>query len=120
MHTPAPDPTREQRISALEEGNRIRVYRANLKRDLKAGRRSIRDVILAGATDQRIATMKVADALLATPRIGRVKADKILRRVKVSPSKTLGGLTTRQRAELLEVAALTPRQPATAAAPEAA
>jgi len=35
------------------------------------------------------------------PMIGRVKANAMLRRANVSPSKTIAGLSDRQRRELL-------------------
>jgi hypothetical protein len=38
--------------------------------------------------------------LLAVPKYGRVKATKILHSCRVSPSKTFGGVSERQRAEL--------------------
>jgi ribosomal protein S13 len=38
--------------------------------------------------------------LLAVPKVGRVKATKILHSCRVSPNKTFGGLSERQRAEL--------------------
>ena len=40
------------------------------------------------------------DMVLALPKVGRVKANKILRSCGVSPSKTFGRLSERQRAEL--------------------
>jgi len=43
----------------------------------------------------------VRDVLLALPRIGSVKAGRILADCGIAPSKTLGGLTERQRTELL-------------------
>lgn len=104
-----PDRSNAQRLDALERANRIRTYRAELKRKLKTGRVSIGAVLVAGATDERLVTAKVMDVLLATPKIGRVKADKLLRSVRVSPSKTLGGLSNRQRLELLELLGLHPR-----------
>jgi hypothetical protein len=45
-------------------------------------------------------SMKIIDLLLAMPKVGRVKANKWLARAAVSPSKTLEGLTDRQRREL--------------------
>ena len=45
-------------------------------------------------------TAKVFDTLLALPKYGRVKASKILHTCRISPSKTFGGLSERQRAEL--------------------
>ena len=48
-------------------------------------------------------TAKVFDMLLATPKFGRVKANKILQQCRISPSKTVGGLSERQRTELVEL-----------------
>lgn len=87
-----PQRTDEQRFAALAEANRIRSHRAVLKRQIKAGRVSARDVF----ADWDCNTMKVLDLLLALPKVGRVKAHKILRRAEVSPSKTLAGLSDRQ------------------------
>ena len=95
----APDRTLTQRMEALERANDIRSRRAQLKRDLKAGRRVVVDLVVAPPefTD----TMKIFDLLLAAPKVGRVKANKWLARARVSPSKTLGGLSDRQRLELV-------------------
>src|ERR1700752_1682812 len=46
-------------------------------------------------------TAKVFDLLLAVPKYGRVKVNKILSQCRISPSKTLGGLSERQRGELV-------------------
>jgi hypothetical protein len=43
----------------------------------------------------------VFDLLLAVPKYGRVKVNKILSQCRISPSKTLGGLSERQRGELV-------------------
>ena len=39
----------------------------------------------------------VFDLMLAVPKYGRVKDNKILSQCRISPSKTLGGLSQRQR-----------------------
>jgi hypothetical protein len=95
-------PTRslEQQMAALAKGNYHRTYRAELKRDLKAGRASAFDV-LWGGVDERLATMKATDLLLAIPKLGRVKVNRILTVERISPSKTLGGLSDRQRRALI-------------------
>lgn len=105
--TAAPERSFEQRMAALAKGNRHRTYRKELKGDLKHNRgdRDARDVIFAPREEEE--TMKVVDLLLAMPKVGRVKASKMLNTVRASPSKTLGGLSDRQRAELL---ALMPRR----------
>ena len=95
----APSRTVEQRMAALEHGNRIRLYRAQVKRDLKAGRRSVLDEL--AAVDDRLASMKVFDLLLAVPKLGRVKVSRLLARNGISPSKTVGGLSERQRRVLV-------------------
>ena len=39
--------------------------------------------------------------MLAVPKYGRVKVNRILNQCRVSPSKTIGGLSVRQRSELV-------------------
>jgi hypothetical protein len=72
------------------------VLRAQLKRDLKAGRVSIGALLLDPPAYLEAA--KVFDMLLALPKVGSVKATRILNGCRVSPSKTFGGLSERQRA----------------------
>jgi hypothetical protein len=48
-------------------------------------------------------TAKVIDLLLAVPKCGRVKANRILERCRISPARTVNGLTPRQRKELLDI-----------------
>ena len=43
------------------------------------------------------------DLLLAVPKYGRVKVNKILSQCRISPSKTIGGLSERQRTELVDL-----------------
>ena len=48
-----------------------------------------------------VATAKVFDILMAVPKFGRVKATRFLNQCRISQSKTVGGLSERQRAELV-------------------
>ncbi|HEX6020645.1 MAG TPA: hypothetical protein VFZ00_01535 [Solirubrobacter sp.] len=95
----APERSLTQRLDALQEANRVRCLRAQLKRDLKAGRRHGIEVL--ANPPEWAATMKVIDVLLAMPKIGRVKASGALRRTQTSPAKTLGGLSPRQRGAIV-------------------
>jgi hypothetical protein len=97
----APERSLDQRMEALKRANQIRSARAQLKRDLKGGRRSIHDLLLEPPT--YVETAKVADMLLAVPKYGRVKVNKVLQLCRISPSKTIGGLSQRQRAELVSM-----------------
>ncbi len=98
-HTTAPERSLNQRMDALQRANEIRSRRAQLKRDLKAGRTSIHNLLLD--PPEWVETAKVFDMLLAVPKYGRVKANKILTTCRISPSKTIGGLSQRQRDELI-------------------
>lgn len=95
-----PERSHDQRMAALKRANGIRSARAKLKRDLKAGRASIHDLL--HTPPDYVLTAKVFDMLLAVPKYGRVKANRVLHQCRVSPSKTIGGLSERQRRELIE------------------
>jgi hypothetical protein len=97
----APERSLNQRMDALARANEIRIQRAQLKRDLKAGRRSIHSLLLD--PPEYVETAKVFDMLLAVPKYGRVKVNKILSYCRISPSKTIGGLSERQRRELVDL-----------------
>jgi hypothetical protein len=86
-------------MDALQRANAIRTRRAQLKRDLKAGRQSVHNLLLD--PPQYVETAKVFDMLLAVPKYGRVKVNKVLTSCRISPSKTIGGLSERQRTELV-------------------
>jgi hypothetical protein len=96
---PAPDRSLEQRLVALLKANDYRSRRATLKRDLKAGRVNVLDII--EDPPEYAETMKLFDLLLAVPKYGRVKVNKILGRCRISPSKSLGGMSERQRGEVV-------------------
>ncbi len=95
-----PDRSPSQRLEALKLANAVRTERATLKRDLKAGRVRIEQVL--ADPPECVHSAKVADIMLAVPRYGRVKVSKILQRCRISPSKTVVGLSERQRGELID------------------
>jgi hypothetical protein len=95
----APERSLTQRMDALKRANEIRTKRARLKRDLKAGRTQVHGLLLE--PPDYLQTAKVFDLLLAVPKYGRVKANRILTQCRISPSKTIGGLSVRQRNELV-------------------
>jgi hypothetical protein len=97
----APERSLLQRMDALSKANDIRSRRAKLKRDLKAGRQPIHELLLE--PPDYLETAKVFDLLLAVPKYGRVKVTKILGQCRISPSKTIGGLSERQRRELVDL-----------------
>ena len=96
-----PERTNEQRMRALRRANEIRTARAQLKRDLKGGKAQIEKLLLD--PPEYVLSAKAFDMILAVPKYGRVKANKILTQCRISPSKTIGGLSERQRAELVHM-----------------
>jgi len=105
MQTPAkqlniaPERSLDQRMDALQRANLVRSQRARLKVDLKRGAVTIGSVLRE--PPEFLLTAKVIDVLMAAPKCGRVKSARIMEQCRVSPSKTVGGLSDRQRSELL-------------------
>lgn len=97
----APERSLLQRLDALDRANDVRTRRSRIKRDLKAGRESIHELLLH--PPECIETMKVWDLLLAVPKYGRVKVNEALTQVRISPSKTVCGMSPRQRDELVRL-----------------
>jgi hypothetical protein len=95
----APERSLDQRMDALSRANEVRSRRAALKSQLKKGSVGIHEVL--AAPPEYLLTAKVVDVLMAAPKCGRVKSAKILEQCRISPSKTVGGLSDRQRSELL-------------------
>lgn len=83
-------------MDALRTANDVRTKRAALKRELKQGQISP----LAAMDRPEVETMKSEDFLRAIPKVGRVKANRTLARLRISPSRSIGGLSDRQRREL--------------------
>ena len=96
-----PERSRDQRMRALRRANEIRSARAQLKKDLKASRVKIETLLLD--PPEYVLSAKAFDMILAVPKYGRVKANRILSQCRISPSKTIGGLSQRQRAELVHL-----------------
>jgi hypothetical protein len=88
-------------MEALKRANDIRVKRAQLKKDLKSAAVSIEQILRD--PPEFVSTAKVFDMLMAVPKFGRVKAQRLLNQCRISQSKTVGGLSDRQRQELIDL-----------------
>jgi len=88
-----------QRMDALARANDVRSKRARTKRDLRTGRVLFHQLL--ESPPDHLGTAKVFEMLLAVPKYGQVKAKKVLTACRISPSKTIGGLSDRQRVELI-------------------
>jgi hypothetical protein len=97
----SPSPVHQQYLEALQKANRIRSQRAQLKVDIKEGRETVYGHLMS--PPEYIKTMKVWDLCLAKNRVGRVMLNKIFTQKRISPAKTVGELTLRQRQELAKI-----------------
>jgi hypothetical protein len=95
----APTRSDAQRRAALARANDVRTRRSRFKAQLRAGDATVSSVL--EDPPGWLGTAKVDDLLLAVPKLGRVKSQRLLAQARISPVKTLVGLTERQRAELL-------------------
>ena len=85
---------------ALGRANEVRRCRADLKRDLAAGTLSIVTVLTDPPAYAE--TANVRQLLLALPKFGPVKTRRLLTNCRISENKTVGRLSDRQRAALIE------------------
>ena len=97
-----PPLTPEQRAAALEKAAQARRSRAELKAKLKNSSTSLAEVLDAWEGDEVIGKMKVSALLEALPGVGKVRAQQIMERLEIAPSRRLRGLGDRQRKALLD------------------
>jgi hypothetical protein len=88
-------------MNALSHANQVRGLRARLKQDLREGTVRLEQILATGA--DYLASAEVFDLLVAVPQIGPVNADHLLTIARISRFKTVGGLSERQRASLIEL-----------------
>ncbi len=93
-----PTLTPEQRAAALEKAAAARRSRAALKVRLKSHDCTLDDVL--ADSDEVIAKMKVVAVLEAMPGVGKIRAQRIMERLEISPSRRVRGLGVKQREAL--------------------
>jgi hypothetical protein len=91
----------ERRKIALRQANYVRSRRAKLKQELRAGTVRLEQILATRAG--YLASAAVFDMLVAVPKIGPVKASRLLTVARINPTKTVGELTERQRTHLIEL-----------------
>lgn len=99
---PLPELDDESRRQALEKAAEARKVRAELKHRLKSGEIDFADVLREADRNEVVGKTKVSAVLEALPRVGKVRARKVMERLDISPSRRLRGLGVNQRDRLLE------------------
>jgi hypothetical protein len=94
--------TNEQRQAALEAAAAARRARAELKDRLKMGSLSLREVLDLAETDEVVGKTKVIAVLESLPRVGKVKARRLMDEIGIADSRRVRGLGVEQRRALLD------------------
>lgn len=94
-----PTLTTEQRRDNLERAMAVRHARAELRRDLKAGRITL----TAALDDPRAQRLHVRQLLASLPGVAQRRAGEIMFRLDIAPSRRVHGLGPRQRERLIEL-----------------
>lgn len=97
-----PSLTPEQRTANLEKAAAARKARAALKVRLKSSGTRLDQVLADGDTDEVIGKMKVVAVLESMPGVGKVRAQQIMERLEISPSRRVRGLGSKQREALVK------------------
>jgi hypothetical protein len=97
---PLPSRRDRQRKEALTQANEVRSARSLLKEQLKGGEVSLASLIID--YPDYLANARINDLVEALPGYGALKAGKLLSACRISPSKTVAGLTPGQRQALFE------------------
>jgi len=87
-----------QHMRALARANRVRLARAELKRQVAEGELTAAEVVLACPWEAE--SMSIADLLMSQHRWGRTRCHRFLGTMRMAETKTIGSMTERQRNEL--------------------
>ena len=87
-----------QHMRALQQANRVRLARAELKRQVTDGETSVAEVVLDCPWEAE--SMAIADLLMSQHRWGRTRCRRFLAALPMTETKTIGSMTDRQRRAL--------------------
>jgi len=87
-----------QHMQALAQANRVRLARAELKRQVAEGEAAVSEVVLECPWEAE--SMTIADLLMSQHRWGRSRCRRFLLSIPMTETKTIGSMTVRQRKEL--------------------
>ena len=89
-----------ERRAALKKAAAARQARAELKRKLKSGGITLKE-LLNTSGDPIVGRMKVGNMLESLPGVGKARATKKMKELDISPTRRVQGLGTNQRKNLL-------------------
>jgi len=87
-----PQLTPEQRKEALLKAAISRQRRAEVKMKIKSGEFTIDSILELAATDEAVAKMRVKELLESLSGVGKVRAQSLMERLNISPTRRIQGL----------------------------
>ena len=96
-----PKLTDAQRKAALQKAAEARRVRAEVKALIKMGSLTLRQVLDMSDENEIVSRTKVLAILESMPKIGKVKARRLMESIGIAESRRLRGLGDQQRAALL-------------------
>lgn len=95
--------TDEQRRKALIKADAVRSRRAIVKKEIKASKISFEELLEMAKNEDALAGMKILTALECVPGIGKVKARRKMKELKISEVRRIKGLSPKQKTALLSI-----------------
>ena len=95
-----PNLSKDERAKALEKAQEMRTKRMELRKELKAGKVTLAEVLKRD--DEIVTRMKVKYLLESLPNVGKITAVSIMEEIGINESRRVQGLGKRQLAMLLE------------------
>lgn len=92
--------TTQQRADALAKAAASRKRRAEVKSKIKSGDYTIDTVLELAHRDDAVAKMRVRELLEALSGVGKVRAQSLMERLNISPTRRIAGLGRHQIKEL--------------------
>ena len=97
-----PQLSSEERNRALVIAKESRQARAAIKRELQRGQLSLQNFLEMADADPVLAKMRVSEMLESMPGYGKIRAQALMERFTISPTRRVQGLGKHQRKSLLE------------------
>ena len=95
-----PQLTPEQRSAALAKAAASRKRRAEVKNKIKSSEFTIDTVLELSQSDDAVAKMRVRELLEALSGVGKVRANSLMEKLNISPTRRIAGLGRHQIKEL--------------------
>jgi guanylate kinase len=92
----------EERTRALEIAKKSRQERAQIKSEIHRGELSLAEFLNRSDANEILARMRVAELLESLPGYGKIRAQALMEKLDISPTRRIKGLGRHQRAALLK------------------